>query len=1091
MDRIGKGERNHFLFHPAKTMTMLELIKKLLLTLILLQFINSYAHRPRIEFTRLTVQDGLSQSWVISIYQDKYGFMWFGTNEGLNKYDGYNFTVYKNNTEDKSTISNNGISSIYEDTKGNLWIGTENGVNLYDRNKDRFIYLNSLSHKVIVDFLELENGKIFIVSRNKGLYLYDLAKDSVTSSWTGEKDNLSSDDLSDICTDDNGNIWVASANGLNLLISKSDTFISFKNKKNSNSTIADNNIESLYIDGENRMWVGTHGGLSLLKFNEKNPEKSHFINYKHDINKENSIGEGAIMALIEDKNGYLWIGIENGGLDILDLKNFKETNPTFYHFRHDPDDNSTLSHNSIYTIYKDNIGSVWVGTYGNGLNMYNKLLKKFEHYKQRANHPNSLSNNYVNAILEEGNHLWLGTDYGLNLFDKKNEKFIHFTHDPRDSKSLGSNSVCALEIDSKGNLWVGTWAGGLNLLNREKSTFTRFENNPNDTTSIGSNNMFAILEDHSGNLWIGTMGGGLNLFDYRTKTFKRYTFDPEDKYSISDDWVRTLFESSYGEIWLSSSMAVELFEKENEKFIHFSHDRKDPESISYDGTNMFFEDSKRNLWIGTIGGLNVFNREDSTFDHYQQKDGLPNNQINGILEDDHGNLWISTNKGISKFLNGINRPANPTFINYDVGDGLQGNEFRPRSLCKGEGGKMYFGGTNGFNVFHPDSIKANPKTPPIVITGLLLFNKDVPIGTKDSPLKKHISVADQITLSYKHSVITFEYAALNFIAPEKNQYAYMLEGFDKDWNYVGNKREATYTNLNPGNYVFRVKGSNNDGVWNEKGASLRIIITPPFWQTIWFRLIMIALIILAIYSIYLVRVRNIVAYGRKLERKVAERTKDLESFAYITSHDLKAPLRGINQLAEWLYEDYGDKLDNEGKESLKMLQQRSTRMDDMIQGILEYSKIGRTEEEKENIDLNKLLDEVIDLLAPPDNVKIIVENELPEYRMGRTRMIQLFQNLLSNAIKHAGKPQGIVKVKCEEKPKEWLFSVSDNGQGIEKKYWDKIFKIFQTLDPSPKDRSTGIGLTIVKKIVDLYRGKIWVESEMGKGTTFHFTLPKQ
>ena len=1020
--------------------------------------------------------------------------MWFGTNEGLNKYDGYNFTVYKNNPENKYSISNSGIESIYEDKSGSLWVGTENGLNLYNREKNQFIYITKFSKRRISDFLELEDGRIFMTSRNSGLYLYNPKNDSAINFSDDVNDStaLSDQELTSIEMDSSGNIWIGTINGLDLLDTLTYKFTHFRNKENDKNSIADNDIRSLHLDSKNRLWIGTETGLSLLKYNKDKPEKSTFINYGNNPNDQTSINSGFILALKEDKENRLWIGIQNGGVDIIDLKTFEENNCVFYHYINNPDDNTSLSYNSIYSIYEDRNGSIWVGSYGDGVNMYNKLTKKFKHYNRKEKDLNSLTNNFVNALLDDGDYLWIGTDQGLNLFDKKSKTFKHFLNNPNDNKSLGSNSVCALEKDSKGRIWVGTWAGGLNLFNRRTNTFTRYMHDPNDNTSIGSNNMFGILEDRDGDLWIATMGGGLNLFNRKNKTFKRYMHtDDNNKNLITDDWVRTLYETSYGEIWLSSSITVELFDKKSERFTHFSHDRDNPKSISYDGANMFFEDSKKNLWIGTVGGLNVFNREDSNFSHYNQEDGLPNNQINGILEDGHGNLWISTNKGISKFINGINRPQNPHFKNFDVGDGLQGDEFRPRSYCRDKQGRMYFGGKNGFNVFHPDSLTENTYIPPVMITRFLLFNKDAKIGTKDSPLKKHINLAEKIVLSYNYTTISFEYAALNFIVPEKNEYAIMLEGFDKEWNYVGNKREVTYTNLDPGTYTFRVKASNNDGIWNEEGVSLKMIITPPFWKTVWFRLTLISLIILTVYGIHLSRVRNIVAYGRELKNKVVERTEDLESFAYITSHDLKAPLRGINQLAEWLNEDYADKLDKGGKESLKMLQERTTRMNNMIQGILEYSRIGRMEEKKEKINLNKLLDETIDLLSPPESVKIVVENKLPEYTADRTRLTQLFQNLLSNAIKYAGKPEGIIKVTCEEKPKEWKFSISDNGPGIEKKYWDKIFKIFQTLNPDPKNKSTGIGLTIVKKILDLYNGKIWVESEIGKGTTFHFTLPKR
>jgi signal transduction histidine kinase/ligand-binding sensor domain-containing protein len=1026
--------------------------------------------------------------------------MWFGTNEGLNKYDGYNFTVYKNNPKDTNSISNNAIQSIYEAKSGNLWIGTENGLNLYNRNNDQFTYKIKLSRSIITDFLELEDGRVFMTTRSDGLYLYDPKNDSVSSFLYDENDkfSLSSNGLNSILMDHNGNIWIGTSDGLNLSDTLNYEFISLKNDKKDKNTIFNNNIRTLYQDSKNRIWVGTNTGLSLLKYKKGAPEKCVFINYKHNPSNKESISDGAVLALTEDKYGRLWIGIESRGLDIIDLNTFEENNCVFHHYRYNPNDNTSLSYNSVYSIYKDRNGSIWLGTFGDGIDIYNKLIKNFTHYKQELNNPNSLSNNFVNSFFEEDDHLWIGTSGGLNLFDKKKKIFKYFVHDPNNNKSIGSNSVRVIKRDSKKNLWIGTWGGGLNLYNSKNNTFTRFKHDPNDNKSIGANNVFAIIEDRDGTLWIGTMGGGLNLFDYKSKTFKKYVNAADDEHTITDDWVRTLFENSYGEIWLSSSHTVELFDKKSERFIHFPHDRKNPKSISYDGANMFFEDSKKNLWIGTVGGLNVFHREDSTFSYYQQEDGLPNNQINGILEDDHGNLWISTNKGISKFINGINHPENPVFKNYDASDGLRVDEFRPRAFCKSKDGTMYFGGKNGFNAFHPDSIKENPHKPPVVITKFLLFNKNVPIGTKDSPLKKHISLLKEIILPYKHSVITFEYAALNFVSPEKNQYAFILEGFDKEWHYVGSKREATYTNLNPGTYTFRVKGSNNDGVWNEEGTSLKIIITPPFWKTIWFRLIIIILVMLAVYGIHFIRVRNILAYGLELENEVAKRTKELKKsnkelkeFAYIVSHDLKEPLRGIVQLTEWTLEDSHKKLEGKSKEYLNMLKEKTTHMNNMVQGILEYSRVGRTEDKEKKIDLNNLIKEAIELLSIPDNIKILIENKLPDYKADKTRMTQLFVNILSNAVKHINKPEGIIKIGCEEEENDWKFYISDNGCGIKEKYLEKIFRIFYTLETEPTEKGTGIGLTIVKKIIDLYKGRIWVESEIGKGTTFYFTLPRQ
>jgi signal transduction histidine kinase len=510
------------------------------------------------------------------------------------------------------------------------------------------------------------------------------------------------------------------------------------------------------------------------------------------------------------------------------------------------------------------------------------------------------------------------------------------------------------------------------------------------------------------------------------------------------------------------------------------------------------------MWIGTSGGLNKVIRKDNHFHDidkdnelefysYHINDGLPSEVIVGIVEDNIGNLWLSTANGVSKF-----NVSDISFTNYTESDGLQSDEFWHNAYFKDQNGRIYFGGNNGFNVFDPDSIKENPILPQVVFTDIKIFNKSVKIGEEingDVIISKSISETSQIVLSHKNNILSLEFAALHYTEPDKNRYAYKMEGFDKEWiETSADLRFATYTNLPARKYTFKVKASNSDGVWNEEGTSLKIIVTPPFWRTIWFRFSMIALTILGAYMVHFIRVRNIVAYGRKLEglaNALKESNKDLENFAYIIAHDLKAPLRGINQLAEWTLKDSYKTLDKNGKNNLSMLRARTTHINNMIQGILEYSRLVRIEGEAENIDLNNLLREAIDSLEPPDNIKIKVENKLPEYTADKRHLTLLFENLLSNAIKFMDKPKGLIKVSCVEEDSNWKFSISDNGPGIEEKYFEKIFKIFQTLEHRKTYKNTGIGLTIAKKIIDLYKGRIWVESEIGKGTTFYFTLPKQ
>ena len=836
-----------------------------------------FAQRPRLQFKYLKVKDGLSQSWVKSICQDQYGFIWFGTDNGLNRYDGYTFKIYKYNPKDNTSLSNNSIERINEDRNGNLWIATQGGLNLYDRNNDRFIFHSHWPRAGLNDLAELEDGRLLLTSNESGIYIYAPETDTYINYTQNDttENSISSNNINTAIQDRNGYIWIGAANGLNLFDPKSEQFTLIDNTQWKYRNLSGNNIRSLYEDSKGNIWVGTwSNGLNLLRYSE-NPVDCTFRSYKNDPEDPTSLGTGTVAAIQEDRNGYLWISTENDGLNLLDLKNFHGRNAVFYHYKHDPSDNTSLSNNSVYSLFQDNCNSMWIGTYGDGINMYNRLNEKFIHYKQKPSNINSLSNNFVYSFLEEGNLLWIGTEKGLNRYNQRTGQFRHYIHDPNNSQSIGSNAAIAVFRDKRQNMWVGTWAGGLNLMNTKEGTFAQFKMDDNNPSSIGANNIFSMTED-SKYLWLGTMGGGLNRYDYQTGSFKIYRENPEDPSTILNDWVNFLFEDSHGYLWIASQGGVDVFNKMNESFWHVLHDTSDQKSISSDDPTFFHEDSKRQIWIGTKRGLNVFNREDSSFHYYTEEQGLPNNQVNGILEDDHGNLWISTNRGLTKFINGIEQPENPVFKNYTVSDGLQGDEYNQRSCYKGKDGRMYFGGTNGFNVFHPDSIKENTFIPPIVISDFLLFNKPVHIGEEGSPLIKHINETDELVLSYKQSVLTFEFAALNYISPEKNEYSYYLEGFDKEWNNVGTKRVASYTNLDPGKYTLRIRGSNNDGLWNEDGKVLRIVITPPFWQTGWFRIILILVILgSASGGIYwytsTMRKRN-----EELEAEVAKRTDELK-----------------------------------------------------------------------------------------------------------------------------------------------------------------------------------------------------------------------
>ena len=795
------------------------------------------AQSYNIQFKHLTTNDGLSQSWVHSVIQDKYGFMWIGTEGGLNRFDGNSFKIYKNNFRDQNSISNSAILTLFENSKGDLWIGYRKGLNIYDRKNDRFIRYPLWSERITS--ITEDKNKILWVGTGLGLNSIDLKNDSInTYSIPGDLSRNSSSrmvggQIVKIYVDGKNNVWIGSSNGLHLYFRKENLFINYYHDEKNPNSISSDEVRTILEDHAGRLWIGTSAGLDLFVNNQEHSPKGRFIHYQNSIDDKTSISKGPVMSLFENEKHNLLVGIENGGLDILNLETYNNT-ATFNHFKNDPNKENSLSNNSIHSLFQDNQGNIWISTFGKGLNIINPLGDRFIHYKSEGGSKNSLSNNQVNTFLEDHDHLWIGTEGGLNLYNKKDDTFRHFTHDPLNKRSIGSNAVWAICKDKKGNLWVGTWGGGLNKFDYKTETFQHFYNNPDDTNSISSNNIFAIFEDSKENLWIGTMGGGLNMFDYKKNRFIRYTSSNSNLYT---NYVPSIIETKSGELWLSNENSFERFNLKTKQFENFIHSDTDSTSLSSNKAISIYEDSKGNLWMGTDAGLNLFNKATKGFTCYRIEDGLPDNDINSIVEDKHGNLWLSTDKGLSKFINAINLPLKPEFRNYGYEDGLQGNEFCPRSSCKGADGKLYFGGQNGFNVFDPDKIVENTYIPPIVITGFNIFNKPEVLGERG--INKGLDSTEDLVLSYKQSVFSFDFAALNYTSSFKNQYAYKMEGFDKEWNYVGTKHSATYMNLDPGKYVFRVKGSNNDGVWNEKGIVLPIVITPPYWLTLWFRLLLL------------------------------------------------------------------------------------------------------------------------------------------------------------------------------------------------------------------------------------------------------------
>lgn len=832
---------------------------------------STYSNNQYIKFRHLTVENGLSQSGVLCILQDKQGFMWIGTRDGLNRYDGYNFVVYNYTNNNSHSIGNSIIQCLLEDSKGRLWVGTYGGgLNLYDRDNDRFIRYqnnpnnkNSISDNFVMSIYEDSTGIIWVGTSGGGLNKFDPVSEKFTAYLINDNlpINSAQNRIQTITEDNKGQLWIGTwGYGLGIFDRNSEKFIPIEHQKKSTIIPGADKIWKIFEDQARNLWIGTDGGGVFVK----NHNSNNFIHHQRISDNITSIKSKIIVDIIQDKAGQIWLGTDGAGLFKFNLDN-----NSFVNYSPSSFDPNSLSNNVVRSIYENKSGLLWVGTLG-GISIINPAQLVFQHYKNNYSNASSLSHNNVSSVyIDKQNILWVGTDGGgLNKIDPKTGAFSHYMKN-NNRGSISDNVVLDIFEDKSGILWLGTYTGGLNRFDPRTEIFSNFVHDQSVKNSISSNFVRKIWEDKKGVLWIGTMNGGLNKFDKVNNKFRSFT--PRGSNSISSPNVLTIKSDSNGILWLGTyGGGLNKFDPKEESFIHFLHNPNNPNSIS--GNNVFSILIDNNIiWIGTNNGLDKYDTKKNVFKHYYKSDGLPNNVIHGILKEDNGDLWLSTNNGLSNF-----NPITENFNNFDVNSGLQGNEFSLGAYHKDKNGKMYFGGINGLNTFHPNHIIENTYIPPIVVTDFKKFNESVRVSDDNSTeLNKSIFVSDNISLSYKNQNYSFEFASLDFTSPLKNLYAYKLVGLDEEWNFVKNRRFVTYTNLEPGNYTFKVKGSNHVGVWNEEGTSIDIYIAPPFYKTFWFNTLLAILIIGAIYSFYKYRTKLLRIRAKDLQQKIEEKTSSL------------------------------------------------------------------------------------------------------------------------------------------------------------------------------------------------------------------------
>lgn len=843
---------------------------------------------------QLKVKDGLSQSSILSILQDKSGFMWFGTGSGLNRFDGYNFKIYLNESDDSLSISDNGISALFEDQKGFIWVGTNGGyVNRFDRKSDSFkrYNLNSIgfskngstdnyfdypllfsrnSDVSVTSISQDSNGNIWIGTWGRGIYIIHTKDETIVnlSNEPGNPNSLSFNRVTKILTDDRGNIWIGTfGGGLNKVVFNHNSndkknkysFQRFQNFRDNKFSISDNKIVALHEDKLGTLWIGTYyRGLNKLEQTQNTSRNNQikFLQCKIPGRKINARQSNSVMAITEDDSGFIWFGTFGGG-----LIRYNPADESAINFVHDNLDENTIADNDIISLYTDNSGIIWVGTHlGEGISRLERKTIKFNLLKSRPNSLSSLNDDVVWSILKDRKDiLWIGTYRGgLNRYDERTGKFTYYKNNPSNPYSISSSHVRSLIEDKSGNLWTGTYNGGLNKFDRTQNRFIRFAHSKEDSTSIGGNQVQKLFIDADSKMWIAVFGGGLNMLDLQNQAvnpiFTKYRHDPSDSTSISDDRVYTLFEDREMILWVGTfGGGLNKFDRVSKKFERFLNNPHDAFSLPNNKVLCIHEDNSGNFWLGTSGnGLVKFDRERKKFYSIGSGKNINADVIYGILEDDRSNLWLSTSNGIYKYSY-----ENESATHYDLHDGVQSLEFSGGAYFEAANGEMFFGGINGLNRFYPESVKDNFYIPPVVITSVRVANNFIK------------GEAENLDLSYHENFLSFEFAALSFSEPGDNQYSFMLEGFDKDWNQVNAKiRVATYTNLSPGNYIFKVKGSNNDGIWNPVPTKISITIHPPFWKTWWFISLVVLILSSMIYYLGSMHSRNELTI-EKLKTKLA------------------------------------------------------------------------------------------------------------------------------------------------------------------------------------------------------------------------------
>ncbi|MCB9015910.1 MAG: hypothetical protein H6541_08965 [Lentimicrobiaceae bacterium] len=1054
-------------------------------------------------FLGYSIADGLSQSVVNCMYQDSRGFIWVGTQNGLNRFNGYGFEVYTYAPGDSTSIANNWIFAIAEDKNADLWIGTKGGLVKYLRKEDRFvrvIYQTPYALRVtdyVYDVDCARNGDILIntppvlsVCNPETMqfkhFISPLAFDGSV------KDNNIP-----LLEDEKGNIWMGSAKGLAVFDPVSANFRVFTSQPGNPASLSDDQVTALFQDKAGDIWIGTSDGLNQLQ-----PGSTKMIRHYSDLNSDVALSHSFIRAILADKRGNLWIATEGGGLNrmhrntagkwvcenfsadksglnhninlslmidhsdnlwIGTLSGLNKTDLKKRNFRlyrkSDSPYSVDLAGNVIASIYKDEQGLIWVGNWGQGLNLLNRETGQVEHYSAEATGRNHIPNDFVHTIFEDRQHtIWLGTRDGLVVFDKQRRNFVrpsvalHGVGFP-DFEGLRINMMMQ---DRHENFWIATNDGIYKLYRNGKPAEHFYTDAPADH-QISAGLVYAVLEDREGDIWIGTING-LDMMDAETGDITHFKKDESKAGSLSDNFVTALCQDVHGDIW-----------------------------------------------VGTNSYVNRYSKETGTFTYYSREQGFPANLVYSILEDKNHTLWFATGNGLCRF-----DATHHKFYNYTVEDGLQSPEFNLRASFRSKEGELFFGGMNGFNSFYPDSLKSNPHIPVIAITSVYKITEGVKTYF-------NLEAADPVELSFRDNTFTVEFAAMEFTNPAKNAYAYMLKGVDNNWIDIGTRNFVSFTNLPPGDYTLWVKGCNNDGLWNEKGVSIQIIVYPPWWKSNVAYVAYVFLLVLLVWVYIRLRERQLIRQRRVLEERVRLRTllierqkseimeknarlKELNAakdrFFSIIGHDLRNPFNTIIGLTDILLITLNNIDPLKLQKNLENIRTSSQQAHELLENLLLWAR-SQTETMvfmPEAVDLQPLVDESVDLVTIQANRKnIAIKSSYSKCRpvQADVNMVKtILRNLLTNALKFTNR-NGEIHISVAERKGFCVLSVRDNGIGMSAEKAKNLFNIDVSSKTKGTDQEpgTGLGLILCKELVEKHGGMIQVDSEAGKGSEFRVLFP--